>query len=160
MCAPMPYAYISSTNPGGKPLPDWSPPPKPGSAPRSDRVNDQEVESQTNRQRLADEAQADYEASKADYPEKPINWRDRAPSKDDPDNIKMARLQSGGPMKGKPGSYEYIDEERVQLKLNPDGTPALGMGKDYYDNPENWYSKAELDEYYGNSSANDDGVSL
>jgi hypothetical protein len=154
MCSP--YQLIASTNPGGKPLPDWSPPPKPGGAPPPDRVNDQEVESQTDRQDLADQAQDDV----SDWPEKPIDWSKRGPSKDDPDNIKLARLQSGGPMKGKPGSYEYLDENRVQLKLNPDGTPALGFDREYYDNPDNWYSKAELDEYYGNSSANEDGVSL
>ena len=156
MCAP--YQMIASTNPGGKPIPEG--PPKPGKAPPPDRVTDQEVESQTNRQRLSDEAQAAY-----DKQEQPINWRDRNPSRDDPDNIRFARLQSSGPLKGKPGNYESADHDRYQLKLNPDGTPALGMGKEYYDNLDNWYSKADWDSFYGdsstaNNSANNDGVNL
>ena len=156
MCSP--YGMISSTNPGGKPIPD--PPPKPGKAPPPDRVNDQEVESQTNRQRLADEAQAAY-----DKQDQPINWRDRRPSKDDPANIRFARLQSGGPKKGKPGNWEYIDPDRHSLKLNPDGTAPLGHDRSYYENLDNWYSKAEWDSFYGdsstaNNSGNDDGVNL
>ena len=163
MCSP--YQMIASTNPGGKPLPDWSPPPRPGGAPRPDKVNDQDVTSQTNRQKLSDQAQADYESSRQNWPEKPINWRERNPSKDDPSNIRLARLQSGGPLKGKPGSYESADHDRYQLKLNPDGTPALGMGKEYYDNLDNWYSKSEWDSFFDgsvppDSSANNDGVNV
>ena len=153
MCTPASYAVIGSTNPGGAPIPD--PPPKPGKAPPPDRVNNQEVASQTDRQRLADEAQAAY-----DKQEQPINWRTRRPSKDDPAHIRLARLQSVGPRKGKPGSYEVADPNRHSLKLNPDGTPAYGMGKEYYDNLDNWYSQADFDDFYGNSSANDDGVNL
>ena len=151
MCSP--YGMIGSTNPGGKPIPEA--PPKPGKAPPPDRVNNQEVASQTDRQRLADEAQAAY-----DKQEQPINWRERNPSKDDPANIRFARLQSGGPKKGKPGNWEYIDDDRYQLKLNPDGTPALGMGKEYYDNPDNWYSKSEWESFFNDSPANDDGVNV
>ena len=151
MCAG--YELIGHANPGGKPLPKG--PPKPGKAPPPDRVNNQEVESQTNRQRLADEAQAAY-----DKQPQPINWRERNPSKDDPANIRFARLQSGGPKKGKPGNWEYIDDDRYQLKLNPDGTPALGMGKEYYDNPDNWYSKSEWESFFNDSPANDDGVNV
>jgi len=148
---------IASTNPGGKPINEGK---KAGAPPPPDRVNNQEVASQTDRQRLADEAQAAYDKQDID-----INWRERNPSKDDPDNIRFARLQSGGPLKGKPGRYESADHDRYQLKLNPDGTPALGMGKEYYDNLDNWYSKSEWDSFYGdgstpNSSASDDGVNL
>ena len=159
MCSP--YGMIASTNPSGNPLPDWSPPPKPGGAPPPDKVNDQEVESQTDRQTLADQAQADV----SDWPEKPINWRTRRPSKDEPFEIRFARLQSGGPKKGKPGNWEYIDPDRHSLKLNPDGSAALGHGRDYYENLDNWYSKAEWDSFYGDDSTannlgNDDGVNL
>ena len=150
MCSP--YRMISSSNPGGKKLEE---PKKPGSAPPPDMVNNQEVAPQSNRQRLADEAQAAYEAQP-----QPINWRERNPSKDDPSNIRLARLQSGGPLKGKPGSYESADHDRYQLKLNPDGTPALGMGKEYYDNLDNWYSKSEWDSFFNDSPASDDGVNL
>ena len=153
MCVPASYTLIGHSNPGGKPLPEG--PPKPGKAPPPDRVNNQEVGSQTDRQRLADEAKAAY-----DKQEQPINWRERRPSKDDPDNIKAARLQSGGPVKGKPGNYESSDHDRYQLKLNPDGTPAYGMGADYYKDLDNWYSKSEWDSFYGNSPASDDGVNL
>jgi len=146
------YGTIASTNPSGRPIEEGK---KAGAPPPPDRVNNQEVAPQQNRQELRDQAQSDFDSQNRE-----INWRTRRPSKDDPFEIRFARLQSGGPKKGKPGNWEYIDPERHSLKLNPDGTPALGMGKDYYDNPENWYSKAELDEYYGNSSANDDGVSL
>ncbi len=151
MCSP--YGMIGHANPGGKPIPEG--PPKPGKAPPPDRVNNQEVASQTDRQRLSDEAQASY-----DRQEQPINWRERRPSKDDPANIRFARLQSGGPKKGKPGNWEYIDDDRYQLKLNPDGTPALGMGKEYYDDTSNWYSKSEWDEFFNDSPASDDGVNL
>jgi len=152
MCAG--YELIGHANPGGKPLPKG--PPKPGKAPPPDRVNNQEVESQTNRQRLADEAQAAY-----DKQEQPINWRERRPSKDDPAEIRLARLQSRGPQKGGPGRWEYIDDKRHQLKLNPDGTPAYGFDRAYYEDPENWYSKSDLEEFYGGGSgANDDGVNL
>ena len=156
MCSP--YGMISSTNPGGKPIPD--PPPKPGKAPPPDMVNDEVVGSQADRQRLADESQAAY-----DKQDQPINWRDRTPSKDDPFHIRWARLMSGGPKKGKPGNWEYIDDDKYMLKLNPDGSAALGMGKEYYDNLDNWYSKSEWDSFFGdgstpNSSANNDGVNL
>ena len=151
MCSP--YGMIGSTNPGGKPI--GAPPPKPGKAPPPDMVNNQEVAPQTNRQRLADEAQAAY-----DKQPQPINWRERNPSKDDPANIRFARLQSGGPKKGKPGNWEYIDDDRYQLKLNPDGTPALGMGKEYYDDTSNWYSKSEWESFFNDSPASDDGVNL
>ena len=46
------------------------------------------------------------------------------------------------------------------LKLNPDGTAALGMGKEYYDDLSNWYSKSDWDSFYGNSSGSSDGVNL
>ena len=155
MCSP--YGMIGHANPGGRKLEE---PKKPGSPPPPDRVNNQEVAPQTDRQRLADEAQAAYKAQPRE-----INWRERNPSKDDPANIRFARLQSGGPKKGKPGNWEYIDDDRYQLKLNPDGTPALGMGKEYYDDLSNWYSKSEWESFFGddstpNSSANDDGVNL
>ena len=150
MCSP--YGMIGHANPGGKPINEGK---KAGAPPPPDRVNNQEVASQSNRQRLADEAQAAYDAQDRD-----INWRDRRPSKDDPANIRFARLQSGGPKKGKPGNWEYIDDDRYQLKLNPDGTPALGMGKEYYDNPDNWYSKSEWEEFFNDSPASDDGVNL
>ena len=156
MCSP--YSMIASTNPGGKPIPD--PPPKPGKAPPPDMVNDEVVGSQADRQRLSDEAQAAY-----DKQDQPINWRDRRPSKDDPFHIRWARMMSGGPKKGKPGNWEYLDDNKYNLKLNPDGSAALGMGKEYYDNLDNWYSKEEWDSFYGddstsNNSANDDGVNL
>jgi len=152
MCAAG-YQMLSHSNPGGKPLPKG--PPKPGKAPPPDRVNDQEVGSQTNRQDLKDQAQADYNKQ-----EQPINWRERTPSKDDPENIRFARLQSGGPKKGRPGNWESSDHNRYQLKLNPDGTPAYGMGKEYYDDLSNWYSKSDWDSFYGNSSGSSDGVNL
>jgi len=160
MCAG--YGMLAHGRPGGKPLPDWSPPPKPGGAPPPDRVNNQEVESQTNRQRLADEAQADYESGKKNHPDKPINWRERTPSRDDPAKIRYARLQSGGPKKGRPGKWEYIDENRHQLKLNPDGTPAYGFDRSYYEDLDNWYSKSEWEGFFNDSpeSGNEDGVNL
>ena len=137
---------------GGRKLEE---PKKPGSAPPPDRVNNQEISSQTNREALAARNKANYEAQPRE-----TNWRERNPSKDDPTNIRLARLQSGGPTKGKPGSKEYIDDDRHMLKLNPDGTPALGMGKEYYDDLSNWYSKSDLEDmgFYGSSS--DDGVNL
>ena len=155
MCSP--YGMIASTNPGGRKIEE---PKKPGSAPPPDRVNNQEVASQTNRQDLADRAQSDYEAQPRE-----INWRTRRPSKDDPHEIRWSRLYSGGPKKGKPGNWEYIDDNRYQLKLNPDGSAALGMGKEYYDNLDNWYSKSEWDSFFDgsappDSSANNDGVNL
>ena len=147
------YGMIAHGKPGGNRIPEG--PPKPGKAPPPDKVNNQEVGSQTDRQRLADEAQAAY-----DKQEQPINWRERKPSRNDPQNIRFSRLQSGGPKKGKPGNWEYIDDDRYQLKLNPDGTPALGMGKEYYDDLSNWYSKSEWDEFFNDSPASDDGVNL
>tara|TARA_R100000152_G_C6591261_1_gene51652 strand:- start:23 stop:499 length:477 start_codon:yes stop_codon:yes gene_type:complete len=137
---------------GGKPINEGKPK---GSAPPPDMVNNQEVKPQTNRQALADQAQADYDAQPRD-----INWRERGPSRDDPQHIRFARLQSSGPMKGKAGSKEYIDDDRHMLKLNPDGTAALGMGKAYYDDLENWYSKSDLEDmgFYGSNS--NDGVNL
>ena len=151
------YGTIAQGNPSGRPIEEGK---KAGSAPPPDRVNNQEVAPQQNRQELKDQAQSDFDSQK-----KEINWRTRRPSKDDPFKIRMARLYSDGPKKGKPGNWEYIDPERHQLKLNPDGTAALGMGKDYYDNLDNWYSKAEWDSFFDgsappDSSANDDGVNL
>ena len=156
MC--MGYGMIARTNPSGNPIPD--PPPKPGKAPPPDRVNNQEVESQTNRQRLSDEAQAAY-----DKQEQPINWRTRRPSKDDPQRIRYNRLMGAGPTKGKPGNKVMIDDNKYNLKLNPDGSTPLGHGREYYDNLDNWYSKSEWDSFYGdnstaNNSANDDGVNV
>jgi len=155
MCSP--YGMIASTNPSGNPINEGK---KLGAPPPPDRVNNQEVESQSDRQRLADQAQADYDAQDID-----INWRTRKPSRDDPHRIRWARLYGGGPKKGKPGNWEYIDENRHQLKLNPDGSVPLGHGREYYDNLDNWYSKSEWDSFFGddstaNNSANDDGVNL
>ena len=147
------FASGAGGNPrGGKPINEAKPK---GSAPPPDKVNNQEVRSQTNRQALADQAQADYDAQPKD-----INWRERAPSKNDPNNIKFSRLQSSGPTKGKPGYKEYIDDDRHMLKLNPDGTAALGMGKEYYDDLENWYSKSDLEDMGFYPSSSDDGVNL
>jgi len=152
------YGMISSTTPGGRPIEEGK---KAGAPPPPDKINDQEVDSQSNRQDLADQAQSDFDSQK-----KEINWRTRRPSKDDPFKIRWARaFYSGGPKKGKPGNWEYTDPDRHQLKLNPDGTAALGHGKDYYENLDNWYSKSEWDSFYGddstaNNSANDDGVNL
>ena len=151
------YGTIAQGNPSGRPIEEGK---KAGSAPPPDRVNNQEVAPQQNRQELKDQAQSDFDSQT-----KEINWRTRRPSKDDPFRIRMARLYGQGPKKGKPGNWEYIDPERHSLKLNPDGTAALGHGRDYYENLDNWYSKAEWDSFYGaesspDTSANDDGVNL
>jgi len=152
------YGSIAQAgSPGGRPIEEGK---KAGSAPPPDRVNNQEVASQQNRQELRDQAQSDFDSQKRE-----INWRERRPSKDEPFEIRYARLQSGGPKKGKPGNWEYIDPERHSLKLNPDGSAALGHGRDYYENLDNWYSKAEWDSFYGDDSTannlgNDDGVNL
>ena len=146
------YGMIGHANPGGREL---EKPKKAGKAAPPDRVNNQEVGSQTDRQRLADRAQADQASQKQE-----INWRERNPSRDDPQNIRFERLKSAGPTKGKPGSKEYIDDDRHMLKLNPDGTAALGMGADYYKDLDNWYSKSEWDEFFNDSPASDDGVNL
>ena len=151
------YGMIASTNPSGRPIEEGK---KAGAPPPPDRVNNQEVTPQQNRQELRDQAQSDFDSQKRE-----INWRERRPSKDEPFEIRYARLQSGGPKKGKPGNWEYIDPDRHQLKLNPDGSAALGHGRDYYENLDNWYSKAEWDSFYGDDSTannlgNDDGVNL
>ncbi len=155
MCAP--YHMIARTNPSGDPINEGK---KAGAPPPPDRVNDQEVTPQTDRQRLADQAKADYDSQDID-----INWRTRKPSKDDPHEIRWNRMMSGGPKKGRPGRWESSDHDRYQLKLNPDGSPALGHEKAYYDNLDNWYSKDEWDSFFGggstpDSSANDDGVNI
>ena len=126
--------------PGGKPL---EMPKEAGAPPPPDKVNNQEVAPQTNRKELSAKAKADYEAQ-----EKPINWRERLPSKDDPQKVKMARLMGGmDPMatgnwgRGADGKPDY---RKIQLKLNPDGTHAGGFGKDYYENPDNWWGAEDF----------------
>ena len=115
---------------GGKPL-DY--PPEAGPAPPPDMVGGQEVAPQSDRKRLAAEAKAQY-----DKQEQPINWRETKPK--DRGNQKV--IDQFISMASIP--HNTKDNKRALLKLNPDGSPAMGFGKDYYANPDNWWSREDL----------------
>ena len=154
----MGYAPISrgpDGKPGGKPL-DY--PPEAGPTPPPDMVSGKEVASQTNRKRLAAEAQADY----AKQPQ-PINWRDRMPNQDKGDSKRFVHnvLNWGlstqknpslgmDPKRAKQEGKE-IDYNRVLLKFNPDGSTAAGFDDAYYADPENWWSAKDLGMAYPGS---------
>ena len=133
--------------PGGKPL---DKPPEVGSAPPPDMVSGKEVAPQSNRQRLAAEAQAAY-----DKQPQPINYRDRNPTQDkDPKRFVHRMTNWGLSMQKNPSlgmnprrarqEGKEIDYNRVMLKYNPDGSPAAGFDDAYYANPDNWWSAKDL----------------
>ena len=118
---------------GGKPL-DY--PPEAGPAPPPDMVGGQEVAPQSDRKRLAAEAKADYEKQ-----EQPINWRNVHPHEQHKQKKPAPILQQYTSLGTQPHTR---DNKRALLKLNPDGSPAHGFGKDYYENPDNWWSREDL----------------
>ena len=118
---------------GGKPLVY---PPEAGPAPPPDMVGGQEVAPQSNRKRLAAEAKADYEKQ-----EQPLNWRNVHPRDQHKQKKPPPILQQYTSIATQP---RYKDNKRALLKLNPDGSPAMGFGKDYYEDPDNWWSREDL----------------
>jgi len=131
---------------GGKPL---DKPPKAGAPPPPDRVNNQEVAPQSDRKRLAAEAKAQY-----DKQEQPINWREIKPQDRGKQKSPRPILQEYVSLGTQP---QFQDNKRALLKLNPDGSPAQGFGKEYYDNPDNWWSREDLglpDLDYGDTDDN------
>ena len=120
--------------PGGKPL-DY--PPEAGPAPPPDMVGGQEVAPQSDRKRLAAEAKADYEQQ-----EQPINWRNIKPKDRGKQKSPAPVMQQFISLASIP--HDTKDNKRALLKLNPDGSPAMGFGKEYYTNPDNWWSREDL----------------
>ena len=133
--------------PGGKPL---QYPAAAGSPPPPDMVGEQKVAPQSNRKRLAAEAQRDY-----DRQPQPINYRERKPTEDHNAKRFVHRMTNWGlsmkknpslgmnPSRAKQEGKE-IDYNRVILKYNPDGSPAAGFNDAYYANPDNWWSAKDL----------------
>jgi len=115
---------------GGKPL---EYPPEAGPAPPPDMVGGQEVAPQSDRQRLAAEAKADYDAQP-----QPTNWRNIKPK--DRGNKKIFSQF----MNFHAAPHDPKDSKRALLKLNPDGSAAMGHSKEYYADPDNWWSREDL----------------
>ena len=115
---------------GGKPL---DKPPEAGPAPPPDMVGGMEVAPQSDRKRLAAEAKADYNKQP-----QPINWRETKPK--DRNNKKVFEQF----LNFTAHPHDTRDNKRALLKLNPDGTPAHGFSKEYYEDPDNWWSREDL----------------